>query len=298
MSDDHHGDTVKIPADVGAPDKILFGATLRQTVILGSAAIALWGTWFAVRELVPPLLFAAPAALVLLLLGLAVSCHRDGVTVDRWLAASVKQALTPRRRVMAPAGVPEPPEFLRDALRGEPRSRPAPLDLPVEGVGVDGVVDLGRDGVAAVATASALNFALRTLPEQGLLVAGFARWLNSLTGPIQITSRSAPGDMSAEIDALRACIPDLPHPLLKEAAVDYAEFLTDIDTSRSVLNRVLLITARETDEAGTARAVRRIHDAASVLSAAEVTVRALDASGAHEVLASALDPDRRHSIGA
>lgn len=290
MSEEARGYTVKIPQDVSRPDKIMFGATARQCVVLGGAAASLWLIWLAVQTLVPPLLFAAAAGLLLLLLGIAVTAERDGIGLDRLLAAALRQALTPRRRVMAPEGISAPPEFLNEALRGQNLPSVAPLDLPVQGVRDGGVVDLGANGAAVLGACSTVNFALRTPAEQELLVGGFARWLNSLTGPVQITSRTACADLKEQISALRESAASLPHPLLETAALDHADFLARVDDSGTVLHRSLLITAREPDSAHAPRAVRRIADAAAALSAAEIDVDPQGTQDAHGVLNTALDP--------
>jgi PrgI family protein len=291
MSEDRHGYTVRIPQNLSAPDKILFGATARQTVILGGAAAGLWLTWLAARSLVPPLLFAAVAGLLLLLLGIAVTAERDGINLDRLVAAALRQALTPRRRVMAPEGISAPPTFLNEALRGQSFPPVAPLNMRVQGIRDGGAVDLGADGSAVLASCSTVNFALRTPAEQELLVSGFARWLNSLTGPVQITSRTTCADLNDQISALRAGAPGLPHPLLEQAALGHADFLAQVGNSGAVLHRGVLITAREPDPTHTPRAIRRIADAAAALSVAEIDAAPMDAHGAYAVLNSALDPD-------
>ena len=292
MSDERHGYTVKIPQNVSAPDKIMFGATARQCVILGGTAAGLWLAWLGVQSFVPPLMFAVPAGLFLLLLGIVVSAERDGVTADKLLTAAVRQALAPRRRVMAPEGVEPPPAFLNEALRDQDPSPAAPLDLPVRAVHDDGVVDLGTDGVAVIAEATTVNFALRTPAEQELLIGGFARWLNSLTGPVQITSRMTPVDLSGQIKALRRDSPKMPHPLLEAAALDHADFLAQVNDSGAVLHRNLLVTAHEPESEHAPRAVRRINDAAALLAACEIDASPLDASDAHRVVSAAIDPDQ------
>jgi len=292
VSDERHGYTIKIPQNVNAPDKIMFGATARQCVILGGTAAGLWMAWLGVQSFVPLLMFAAPAGLFLLLLDIVVSAERDGVTADRLLVAAVRQALASRRRVMAPEGVEQPPAFLSEALRGQDPPPATPLDLPVEAVRDDGVVDLGTDGAAVIAEASTVNFALRTPVEQELLIGGFARWLNSLTGPVQITSRTTPVNLSAQIKALRRDSPKLPHPLLEAAALDHADFLAQVNDSGAVLHRNLLVTAHEPETEHVPRAVRRINDAAALLAACEIDASPLDASDAHNVVSGAIDPDR------
>lgn len=291
MADERSGYTVKIPQDVSRPDKIMFGATARQCVILGSATVGLWLLWLGVRSFTPPLLFVAPAGLFLLLLGIAVSAERDGVNADRLLAAALRQAIAPRRRVMAAEDIGQPPAFLDSALRGQNIPSIAPLDLPVQAVRGDGTIDLGPDGTAAIAEATTVNFALRTPAEQEQLIGGFARWLNSLTGPVQITSRTTPADLTEQIKALRQDAPSLPHPLLESAAQNHADYLARINDSGSVLNRSLLVTARETDPTHAPRAVRRITDAAALLAACEIDATPLDTADAHAALSAALDPD-------
>jgi hypothetical protein len=149
-----------------------------------------------------------------------------------------------------------------------------------------------------LAACSTVNFALRTPAEQELLVGGFARWLNSLTGPVQITSRTAPADLNTQISALRASAPAMAHPLLEAAALNHADFLAQVNDSGSVLHRTVLVTAREPDAGQVSRANRRITDAAALLAACEIDAAPLDASSAHAVLNTALDPDHHRQIGA
>ncbi|MEW9552088.1 hypothetical protein [Nonomuraea sp. NPDC050783] len=63
--------------------------------------------------------------------------------------------------------------------------------LPARGIVGDGLIDLGPDGVAAVAEVSTVSFALRTPDEQDVLAAVFGRWLTSLSGPVQTLVRAA-----------------------------------------------------------------------------------------------------------
>jgi hypothetical protein len=289
VSEEARGYTIKIPQDVSRPDKIMFGATVRQCVILGGAAAGLWLAWLATRPFIPPLLFVAPAVLFLLLLGIGVSTERDGITCDRLLIAALRQSLSPRRRVMAPDGVSAPPEFLAGAFRGG--ALPSPLELPVRQVRDDGVIDLGDDGVVVLAECSTVNFALRTGAEQELLVGGFARWLNSLTGPVQIISRTTTVDLGSQISALRSAASRLPHALLQSAALNHADYLVQIGESGSVLRRTALVAAGEPDLQHAPRAVRRIGDAAALLSSCEVDANPLGAHAAYAALSAALDPE-------
>ena len=63
----------------------------------------------------------------------------------------------------------------------------------------DGVIGLGSAGAAAVAAVSTVNFALRSPEEQDALAAAYGRWLNSLTGPVQILVRAGRADLSAAV---------------------------------------------------------------------------------------------------
>jgi PrgI family protein len=293
MDDDHSGyTTVRIPADVNKPDLLLGPWSARQAAILGGTALGLWATWQATRTWLGPLLFLPPALLVLLIVAAVVSTERDGVGMDRLLASALRQAIAPRRRVLAPEGVSDPPQFLREALAGQPVSNAAPLELPVREVDDSGVLDLGRDGASVLASASTVNFSLRTGAEQEVLLSGFARWLNTLTGPVQIASRTAPADLSAQISGLREKAAGLPHPLLEQAANDHADFLEQLSASRSLLTRRVLIAGHEPDRAAGQRLLRRAHDSAAVLAGCEVNVAVLDHNTASEALACAFDPDQ------
>ena len=82
------------------------------------------------------------------------------------------------------------------------------------GVGRDpvGVVDLGTDGLVAIAVVSTVNLTLRSPAEQDRLVDGFARYLNTLTGPAQILVRAVPLRLTDHLDALATQAEQLPHP--------------------------------------------------------------------------------------
>ena len=76
-----------------------------------------------------------------------------------------------------------------------------------------------------ICRASAVTFSLRTPAEQEALVAGFARFLNSLGEPVEILVRAEPVDLTAAIDALLDAAPGMPHPALEAAARRHARFL-------------------------------------------------------------------------
>jgi hypothetical protein len=192
-----------------------------------------------------------------------------------------------------------------------PQTPTAPVELPAIGVSEAGVVDLGADGLAMVAVASTVNFALRTPIEQQSLVASFGRYLHSLTAPIQVLVRAHRLDLSGQIAQLRNSAAGLPHPALEHAAREHAEYLTDLARTTELLRRQVLLVLREdlrapgrtgaTPDAETsrgggrraaeARLVRRIGEATDLLAAAGITVTVLDAGQATAVLAASCNPD-------
>ncbi|MHB8452534.1 MAG: PrgI family protein [Mycobacteriales bacterium] len=281
---------VRIPADVDRPDTLLAGLTARQLAILAAAGVLAWAGYLATRALVPVAVFAAlavPVAGVVITVALG---RRDGLGADQLLAAALRQLRAPRRMVLAPDGVPAPPAFTPRGGR-----RPAPLVLPLVGITGAGVIDLGADGAAVICRASAVTFALRTPAEQQALVAGFARWLNSLDAGVQILTRATPLDLHRRIAALVDAAPGLPHPGLETAALDYAWFLSDLAAHTELLTQEVLLVFRQPRSAGPGedpgvRLVRRAAEAGVALGAAGVRVSLLAGPAAAACLSSCLDP--------
>jgi PrgI family protein len=327
-------------------DRVLGPLTARQLAILAAAGAVLYLIWAATRAFIPIpvfLAFAVPvgAASAMLALG-----KRDGMPMDKLLVAAIRQRVAPRHRVAAPEGVRPAPAWLTpdtDRTTGQTAGRrkgskgrtgqpeqvsPSALRLPAEAVTETGVVDLGADGLAVVAVASTVNFALRTPNEQEGLVASFGRYLHSLTAPVQVLVRTERLDLSAQIAELRERAGGLPHPALEAAAVEHADYLVQLGQQSDLLRRQVLLVLREplgvaapTDglggpgplavlgsmaskrkqageqvDAGTRRAaesrlVRRLGEAIELLSPAGIVVTPLDAGQATAVLASACNPD-------
>ncbi|MGH9081765.1 MAG: PrgI family protein [Acidimicrobiales bacterium] len=298
---DEHDDRVRIPADVERPDKLLAGLTARQLAILGVAAVILWAGYAATRHLVPVEAYGAVAIPLGAVAAMLALGRVEGVAADRWVSAAWRHHRSPRRLVPAPDGVPAPPTYLGVG----PGPQPTPLRLPVAGVAGDGLVDLGLDGLAVICRASAVTFSLRTPTEQEGLVAGFARWLNSLDQPAQVLVRAEPVDLTPQVDALLDAAPGLPHPALESAARDHARFLADLASRRDLLRREVLVVLRQPPQPHSAghdaasRLARRAAEAATALGGAGVTLTALDGPQAAACLARALDPagERRPAGG-
>ena len=293
MSDDV-ADPVPIPADVDRPDKILAGLTARQVAIAATAAVIVWAGWVAARHVVPLPVFAVLAAPVALAATALVIGERDGMSLDRLLAAAWRQARSPRRLVTAPEGIPAAPAWA--APPGPPLPAPALLAPLWRHIAADGVIGLGAGGAAAVAAVSTVNFALRSPEEQDALAAAYGRWLNSLTGPVQILVRAGRADLSAAVAALRQAAPALPHPALEQAALDHAAYLDDLAADRDVLTRQALLIIREPGHGGraggtaAARAAQRAAEAARLLSGADLQVEVLDGGRVTALLAACADP--------
>jgi hypothetical protein len=129
---------------------------------------------------------------------------------------------------------------------GQPEQvSPSALRLPAEAVTDTGVVDLDADGLAVVAVASTVNFALRTPNEQEALVASFGRYLHSLTAPVQVLVRTERLDLSTQIAELRDHAGGLPHPALEAAAVEHADYLIQLEHQTELLRRQVLLVLRE-----------------------------------------------------
>ncbi|HUY61382.1 MAG TPA: PrgI family protein, partial [Candidatus Dormibacteraeota bacterium] len=176
---------------------------------------------------------------------------------------------------------------------------PAPLEPLYRAVTAEGVIGLGDGGAAVAAAVSTVNLALRTPAEQDALTAAYGRWLNSLTGPVQILIRAGHADLTAAIADLEDTAPALPDPALEAAALDHAAFLTELAASRDLLTRQVILITREPRRPGPGtarggggglRAAQRTAEAARLLSAADLTVSALDGGQVTAMLTAAADP--------
>ncbi|MDF5757605.1 PrgI family protein [Spongiactinospora sp. TRM90649] len=276
-------DPVRIPADVDQEDRIVGGFTARQVAILGCTGALLYAAYLLAEERLPLAVFAA-AALPVALTGVLLAIgRRDGVPLDRYLLAAIRHGRSPKHLASTSSDIPDAPAW----VAAKPGPHPAPLRLPARGLTADGLIDLGPDGVAAVAEVSTVSFALRTPDEQDALVAVFGRWLNSLSGPAQILVRAERVDLTGPISTLLANADTLAHPALTAAAHEHAAFLTDLSARHDLLRRHVLLIVREPTAA---RAVRRLEEAARLLSACGLTIRPLDSDAAGALVASCFDP--------
>jgi len=326
--------SVRIPADVERADRLIGPLTARQLAILAVTGLVLYTAWTATRTVVALPVFLIPAipigaTAVILALG-----QRDGLSLDRMLLAAIRYRREPRHRVAAPEGLHPAPRWLTaHTTRGDiphPARAPAALRLPAAGITDTGVIDLGPEGLAIVAVASTVNFALRTPTEQEGLVASFGRYLNSLSAPIQLLVRTDRLDLSTQITELRQQAGGLPHPALEAAAIEHADYLAHLGEHTDLLRRQVLLILREdlhpagsvselgrpslvamlrwlvgnhrattrphrgevsARRAAQSRLVRRLGEAIDLLAPAGIVLTPLDAGQTTAVLASACNPD-------
>ncbi|MEV3961512.1 PrgI family mobile element protein [Nocardia sp. NPDC050193] len=319
---------VRIPADVDRSDRLLGPFAARQLAILAVTALVLYSAWIATRAVLAPVVFLAAATPLAVVVTVAISTRRDGLSADLLLVAAVRHRLSSRHLVTgAETTALAAPRWITDrATRSRPcPPRPAALStqeqrLPESvtpgSTGV-GVVDLGADGLAVVAVAGTLNLSLRTSAEQDSLVGQLAGWLHTLRQPVQILIRSARLDLTAHLNGLQAATRDM-SPELAAAAADHAAHLNDLAAGEYLARRQVLLVWREPlDHPATtspraslfrrnrtrravsaavrrgaeSRLLRRLNEAADVLSPLGVTVTALDDLQASAVLRSCCNPE-------
>ncbi|WP_250008790.1 PrgI family protein [Actinoplanes sp. M2I2] len=279
----------RMPADVDAPDKVLYGLTFRQLAILAVAALAGYAGWNGLHTRVPgPVLLGAAVIAGGLVFGLVVG-RRDGLALDVWLLSAVRHARSPRA-LSTTDTTAEIPDWVQ-----APSSRvslPAPLTLPAERISDAGEITLAGS-TAAIVAASSVNLALRTADEQAAAIATFGRWLNSLSTPTQIVVSAQPVDLRSHASTLAAAAAGMPHPALAAAAGDHARFLEELAERRDPLRRqVLIVTRTSGGERGEHAARRRADGTVRALSGLGVTTRVLDGHAATAALAAAADPYR------
>ncbi|MEV0133698.1 PrgI family protein [Dactylosporangium sp. NPDC050688] len=286
----------RMPADVDAPDKVVYGLTFRQLAILAVAAVAGYAAWNALHTLLPvPVLLAAAVVLGGVVFGVAVG-RRDGLPLDVWFLAGLRYRRSPRALTTTGTTARTP-----DWVQAPPGTvlLPAPLNLPADAIGDDGqitLVDRAGGTTAAMVAATSVNLALRTGEEQAALIDTFGRWLNSLATPTQIVVSAQPVDLASCARNLARVADRLPDPALASACADHARFLADLAERRDPLRRqVLVVTRAGAGEYGgqhSTTARRRAEGTVRALSGLGVTARVLDGPAATAALAAAADPYR------
>ncbi|MDE1673189.1 PrgI family protein [Nocardia gipuzkoensis] len=320
---------VRIPADVDRSDRILGPFTARQLAVLATAALLLYSAWAATRTVIAPVVFVTVAAPVFVVVAVAVLTRRDGLSADLLLVAAIRHRFRPRHLVRSRGSTrAETPRWITTrAHRSRPRP-PVPTELSANqvrlpesvsnsGSGAVGVIDLGADGLAVIAVAGTLNLSLRTPAEQDSLVGQLAGWLHTLRQPVQILVRSARLDLTEHITGLHTAAEQM-SPDLAAAALDHADHLAELTAREDPVHRQVLLIWREPIEslavtglrarlpgrgrarralsggarrAAESRLLRRMNEAADVLSPLGISVTALDDVAATAVLTSCTNPE-------
>jgi hypothetical protein len=279
----------RIPADVEAPDRILWNLTARQVAVLAAAAALAYLLWQAIGARLPLPVFAAA---VIPLAGVAAALaigRRDGLPLDAWLWAAIRSRRGPHRQVPAADGIDAPPAWAPTA-DDPPGPRPQVLRLPAEAISDDGVIAFADGSATVLVAATTVNIGLRTAAEQAAMVAGYGRWLNSLVGPVQIVVSARRVDLTSHAQRVADAAQALPDEALADAAFDYAQFLHDIAQRRDPLWRTVTIACRATGPQAAAEAMRRAEHTATALAALGSQTRVLDGPTALAVLTAAVDP--------
>ncbi|MEU4555713.1 PrgI family protein [Micromonospora violae] len=280
-----------MPADVDAPDKVAYGLTFHQLAIVAAGALCFYAVWRALHSVVPaPVFIGAGVVLGGLVIGLALG-RRDGLSMDVWLVHAIRHTRGPRAlSTTAVAADTGSPDWVETPTSGR-TPLPAPLRLPADAIDDDGEISLG-DARAAIVGTTTVNLALRTPDEQTALIEGWGRWLNSLSTPTQIVVSAQPVDLASHSRALAAAADAQPHPRLRAACADHAEFLGDLAARRDPLRRQVLVVTRTAAGERAHAARRRAEDTVRALAGLGVSPRALDGSAVTAALAGAADPYR------
>ncbi|MEV0158077.1 PrgI family protein [Micromonospora sp. NPDC050686] len=264
----------RIPANVNEPDRIAFGLTFRQLGIIGGAGLTGLGLYRAVGHLLPAVAWMVAGVVVFAVAVVVALGRRDGLPLDVWLRHGFTLARSPRTLTPGTAHASSV------AALADKASVPAPLRSPVTAVSPTGVLT-SEGGTKVLIACGTTNIHLRTAGEQGALLDGFGRFLNSLTGPAQIVVAAQRHDLTPYAQAVADHAPRLPHPALQAAAGDYADFLLDLDVERDPLRRqVLVVVSGEHGGEAAARALSGLGVEAAVLDGPAVTA----------ALAAAVDP--------
>jgi hypothetical protein len=278
---------IRLPADVEMEDRLAWGLTARQLVILVVTGLVCYGVFAATSSaLALPLAVALATPFALLGVALALG-HRDGLSGDRLALAAARHLSQSPRRIALPDGLPA-------ALPNAPAQPSVSLlRVPVKTILSSGVVELVDGTSALLLSASGTSWALRSEEEQAALAEAYGRWLNSLVEPTAITVRAERVNLSERAQAIEQTANSLAHPALAHSARTYAQFLCELSGSGDGLRRrqIILVLSTHSRERETARAEleRRAAESEGLLHSAGAELHALDGPEAAALLLDAFD---------
>jgi len=274
----------RLTANVELEDKLAWGLTARQLVILAVTALVSYAVFTAAGSVAPKPLAAAvtvPLALIGALLALA---RRDGLSGDRFALTAIRHLAQPARRVAQglPARLAHAPVQPAVAL----------LRAPIKAILKSGVVELSDGSCCLLLSALGTSWQLRSDEEQQALAEAYGRWLNSLSEPAAIVVRSQPVELAGHASAVEQAAGDLPHPALRDCAQTYARFLAELAGEGLRRRQIVLVlrTRARGREAAQVALERRATDAAGLLRQAGVELHTLPGEQAAGLLFAALEP--------
>jgi hypothetical protein len=276
----------RLTADVELEDKLAWGLTARQLVILAVTALLSYALFTAAGSVVPrPLAVAVtvPLALAGVLLALG---RRDGLSGDRLALAAIRHLAQPARRVTTVQGLPA-------RLQHAP-VQPAVglLRAPIRSILKSGVIELGDGSHGLLLRATGTSWQLRSEEEQHALAEAYGRWLNSLAEPAAIVVRSEGVELTGHASEIERASTGLAHPALRDCALAYARFLDGLAGEGLRRRQIVLVLGTRTRgrEAAQAALQRRASDAAGLLRQAGVELHPLSGEQAAALLFGALEP--------
>jgi PrgI family protein len=271
---------------VDAPDRILAGLTSRQVAVLAVAAATAYLGWHALHRVVPAsILIGLAVPLAGLTFALVVG-RRDGLGLDAWLAHAVRYARAARRLV--PIRVTHLPAWAPALPSKQPTM--GVLRLPADAIKPDGVIRTGTSRAVAVVAATTVNATQTSAIDEAGLVAGFAGWLNSLTGAAQVVVSSRRVDLAVHATHAAETADQLANPALAGAAVGYAQFLLDLAETRQPLARAVTVTTTGTGADPAIVARRAAGQVSTLLAGLGATSEVLDGAAVTALLTGSVDP--------
>ena len=289
MTRDQQLTAVKVPADVDLEDRLAFGLTGKQLLILAAAAVCGYGAYLLLhlcsrprsRSRRPALIAAGGMTLALV--------RRDGLAGDQLALAVARHLARPQTAHPRPRRAPHPAP--REPA-GDTRRAARPPRHAASSARASSSSPTGRH--CLLLTAQGTSFELRPPGEQAAFVAAFARFLNGLHQPVQILIRSEQITLEPHAQQLDDAIerPDRrvagggrrPRPLPP---------LPRAPDGRPLRRRQIVLVLRprhREPELAEVALTRTADQAAELLAGAEVQLQPLDGEQAAALLARALDP--------
>jgi hypothetical protein len=272
---------VPVPADIDIADKVLFGLTVRQLLILAPSGLAAALIWQSLGPLVPMEAALVAACLPVAVCAALAIARVDGIGLDGLIAAAI---IMPRRPLAAGRG-------MAASLRLERSSDAQPgagvLTGPVRTVTEDGLIDLGGVGCARAIDVGSVNFDLLGVSDQSSLVAALARLCYGCEAHLQIVIATRPVDLSGYLDDLERNAASAANPAVGAAARSHTGWLAGLVRTQQLLDRQITVVVTASNEENLDQAAATVLDFAAAIGA-EAAV--LDRTAIAERVRAGVDP--------